>query len=88
MTRKCCVSRAIRDGLARMSEADYPREALDVYAQRVDELANGGGNRAYEEAAGLVARMGRLRAPAEQRAYIATLKQQFGLKRNFMKLLG
>jgi uncharacterized Zn finger protein len=88
MTRKYRVSRAIRDGLARASEADYPREALGVYAERVDELANGGGNRAYKEAAGLVARMSRLRASAEQRAYVATLKQRFGLKRNFMKLLG
>jgi uncharacterized Zn finger protein len=88
ITRKYRVSRAVREGLARASEVDCPREALDVYAQRVDELANGGGNRAYEEAAGLVARMGRLRAPAEQRAYVATLKQRFGLKRNFMKLLG
>jgi hypothetical protein len=31
---------------------------------------------------------GRLRAPAEQRAYVATLKQRFAFKRNFMKLLG
>ena len=55
--------------------------------ERVDELANGGGNRAYEEAAGLIARMGRLRAPAEQTAYVATLKERFGRRRNFVKLL-
>ena len=88
MTRKYRVSRTVREGLARASEADCPREVLNVYAERVDELANGGGNRAYEESAGLVARMGRLRAEADQRAYVATLKQRFGLKRNFMKLLG
>ena len=68
MTRKHRVSRAVKESLARESEADHPREALDVYAERVDELANGGGNRAYEEAAGFIARMGRLRAPAEQAA--------------------
>jgi hypothetical protein len=54
---------------------------------RVDELANGGGNRAYQEAAGLVTRMGRLRALAEQTAYVATLKERFGRRRNFVKLL-
>jgi hypothetical protein len=88
MTRKHRVSRALKEGLARESEADHPREALDVYAARVDELANGGGNRAYEEAAGFVARMGRLRAAAEQTAYVATLKERFAQRRNFVKLLG
>ena len=87
MTRKYRVSRTVKEGLARESEADHPREALEVYAQRVDELANGGGNRAYEEAAGLIARMGRLRAAAEQAAYVATLKERFGRRRNFVKLL-
>jgi hypothetical protein len=87
MTRKYRVSQTVKEGLARASEADFPREALGVYAQRVDALANGGGNRAYEEAAGFVARMGCLRAPAEQTAYVAALKARFGRRRNFMKLL-
>ena len=87
-TRKHRVSRAVKESLARESEAGHPREALEVYAGRVDELANGGGNRAYEEAAGLTARMGRLRASAEQAAYVATLKERFGRRRNFVKLLG
>ena len=88
MTRKHRVSLAVKERLARESEADHPREALEVYARRVDELANAGGNRAYEEAAGLIARMGRLRGAAEQTAYVATLKERFGRKRNFAKLLG
>jgi hypothetical protein len=88
MTRKHRTSGAVRESLARESEADHPREALDVYAKRVDELANGGGNRAYDEAAGFVARMGRLRAPAEQGAYVATLKERFARRRNFVKSLG
>jgi uncharacterized Zn finger protein len=88
MTRKHRISGAVKESLARESEADHPREALDVYAKRVGRLANGGGNRAYEEAAGFVARMGRLRAPAEQTAYVATLKERFARKRNFVKLLG
>jgi hypothetical protein len=87
MTRKYRVSGSAKEGLARASEADHPREALNVYAERVDELANGGGNRAYEEAAGFIARMGRLRSPAEQAAYVAAVKERFGRKRNFVKLL-
>jgi uncharacterized Zn finger protein len=87
MTRKHRVSLAVKERLARESEADHPREALEVYARRVDELANAGGNRAYEEAAGLIARMGALRAGAEQAAYVATLKERFGRRRNFVKLL-
>jgi uncharacterized Zn finger protein len=88
MTRKHRVSRAVKESLARESEAAHPREALEVYAECVDELANGGGNRAYEEAAGFVVRMGRLRAPAEHTAYVSTLKERFGRKRNFVRLLG
>jgi tetratricopeptide (TPR) repeat protein len=88
MTRKYRVSRTVKEGLARESEAGHPREALEVYAGRVDELANGGGNRAYEEAADLITRMGRLRDAVEQAAYVATLKERFGRRRNFVKLLG
>jgi uncharacterized Zn finger protein len=88
MTRKHRVSRGVKESLARESEADHPREALNIYAERVDELANEGGNRAYEEAAGLVVRMGRFRAPVEQMAYVATLRERFGRRRNFVKLLG
>ena len=88
MTRKHRVSRSVKERLARESEVDHPREALEVYARRVDELANAGGDRAYEEAAGLIARMGGLRGAAEQTAYVATLKERFGRKRNFIKLLG
>ena len=87
MTRKHRVSRTVKVSLARESEAGHPREALEVYARRVDELANEGGNRAYEEAAGLITRMGRLRDAAEQAAYVATLKERFGRRRNFVKLL-
>jgi uncharacterized Zn finger protein len=87
ITRKQRVSPAVQHDLARESEADHPREALEVYARRVDELANSGANRAYEEAAGLVARMGRLRDAAEQAAYLAALKARFGRRRNLMKLL-
>ena len=46
-----------------------------------------GGNRAYAEAAALVARMAAPRDAADQAAYVAALKVRFGRKRNFMMLL-
>lgn len=63
----------LRMTLARASETSHPREAQETYAQRVEEL-NASGDRAYEEAAQLVAHM-------------AALKARFGRRRNFMKLL-
>ncbi|WP_422015527.1 hypothetical protein [Reyranella sp.] len=47
-----------------------------------------GGNTGNKEACRLIARMARLREPAAQAQYLATLKQRHRLKRNFMKLLG
>ncbi len=82
------ASSGTKESLAMASEAAHPREALEVYAERVGQLANGGGNAAYDEAANLVARMATLRGKAEQAAYVAELKARFGRKRNFIKLLG
>lgn len=86
--RKHGVAGVVREALARASEATHPREALEVYAERVDQLARVGGNPAYAEATALVARMAALRPPSEQAAYVAVLKAHFARKRNFMKLLG
>ena len=66
----------------------YPREALEVYAERVNQFVITGGNHSYGEAAKLIARMAALQCEAEQAAYRATLKAHHGQKRNFMKLLG
>jgi len=81
------VSMSVKEALAQASETTHPREALEVYAERVDQLAGAGGNPAYAEAAELVSRMGSLRSAAEQTAYAATLKIRHGRKRNFMRLL-
>jgi uncharacterized Zn finger protein len=77
-----------REALARASEATHAHEALEVYAERVEALAGGGGNPAYAEATTLIARMAGLRGAAEQQAYLAGVKARFGRKRNFMALLG
>ncbi len=87
MRRAHGASRGGREALARASEATHPGEALETYAARVEELAGGGGNPAYAEAAKLVARMAGLRNAAEQAAYVTALKARHGRKRNFMKLL-
>lgn len=82
------ASQPTKDSLARASEATFTEEALAFYAERVEELARTGGNRAYGEAATLIARMGTLRNAAEQAAYLVALKERHGRKRNLMKLLG
>jgi tetratricopeptide (TPR) repeat protein len=85
--RKHGASTGLRETLARASEATHPREALEVYAERVDQLADGGGNPAYGEAAKLIGRMAALRSATEQAAYVTALKVRFGRKRNFVRLL-
>lgn len=82
------ASRGARDALAAASEATHPAEALAVYKERIEELAKAGGNPAYEEAAGLIARMAGLQGATEQAAYVADVKERHRRKRNFMKLLG
>jgi 3-oxoacyl-ACP reductase-like protein len=85
--RKHGASTGFKEKLAQASEATHPREAVETYAERVDQLATIGGNPAYAEAAALVARMAALRDGVEQAAYVAALKARFGRKRNFMMLL-
>ena len=87
VVRKHSSSPALKAELARASEATNPREALEVYAERVVEFVNRGGNSAYAEAAKLIARMATLRSRKEQTDYVLALKARFDRKRNFMKLL-
>jgi uncharacterized Zn finger protein len=79
------LSIGVREELARASEATHLREALQVYAEHVEQLAGMSG---YAEATKLIARMAKLRSAAEQSAYVAALREHHGRKRNFMKLLG
>jgi uncharacterized Zn finger protein len=85
--RKYRVSGVMKNALAEASEKNYPVEALRVYAERVEQLVDGGGNSGYTQAAALIARMSKLRSAAEQTAYVAVLRERFGRKRNFMKLI-
>ena len=81
-------SMGVKQELARASAATHPGEALAVYAECVDQLARSGGNQAYAEAAELITRMATLQTASEQTAYVMALRERFGRKRNFMKLLG
>lgn len=79
------ASSGAKQELARASEMTHPREALEAYAARAEELIDGDG---YAEAVQLIGRMARLRDAGEQSAYLAALKLRHGRKRNLMKLLG
>lgn len=82
------ASMSAREALAAASEASHPRQAIAIYAERIDLLVDGGGNTAYAEAAKLLTKMASLRSSAEQDSHVAALKARFGRKRNFMSLLG
>jgi hypothetical protein len=79
------ASLGVREELARVSEATHRCESLGVYGECVDRLADAG---KYEEAMQLVVRMSKLRSRTEHAGYVMALKERFGRKRNFMKLLG
>ncbi|WP_246093740.1 MULTISPECIES: SWIM zinc finger family protein [Mesorhizobium] len=86
-TREHGASEGLKEKLAQASEATHPREALKIYAERVNQLAQFGGNNAYAEAAVLIGRMAGLRGASEHAAYLADVKARFARRRNFMKLL-
>ncbi|WP_027059668.1 hypothetical protein [Mesorhizobium loti] len=85
--REYGASEGLKQRLAQASEATHPREALMVYAARVDQMAQLGGDDSYAEAVALIGRMACLRGVSEHSAYLADVKARFGRKRNFMKLL-
>jgi uncharacterized Zn finger protein len=74
----------LQEDLADASRLSHPDKALAVYAKLVEEHAKFG---RYEEAVRLIDRMGALREPAQQIAYLAGLKDRHRRKRNFMMLL-
>ncbi|WP_363247199.1 DUF6880 family protein [Reyranella sp.] len=74
--------------LAEASEKTHPQEVLAAHARNVEFHISTGGRTGAKEACRLIARMARLRDPAAQAQYIATLKQRHRLKRSFMEFLG
>jgi len=86
--RKHGASPHVKRTLAAASDATHRREALEVYAEQVEQFVRTGGNPAYAEATKLIARMATLRSPTEHATFVADLKARHGRKRNFMNLLG
>jgi uncharacterized Zn finger protein len=86
LKHKASINR--RMTLAGRTEATHPREALQAYGERVEQLASAGSNEAYKEAAKLIGKMAALQSKAEQAEYVASLKVRHGRKRNFMRLVG
>lgn len=76
-----------RERLARESERQHPGQAIQVYIERVLLLAESGGNPQYAEAAALIERIGKFQTAVEQSVLVDDIKNRFGRKRNFMKLL-
>ncbi len=86
--RRHTLSPYITEALAKASEKTHPREAVETYAGLVEQLVRTGGNRGYEQAVKLIARMKALQDKAEYVRFVTALKLRHGRKRNFMKLLG
>jgi uncharacterized Zn finger protein len=77
--------------LAKASEQSHPDDALSAYAHEVERLVSLGGQRSYEEAGKMIARMQSIRkhlgANADQAIYLADFMGRHKAKRNLMKLL-
>jgi len=77
--------------LAKLRERTHPEEAVPVYQRLIEAHAGRKNNRDYEEAAGLVKRVGGLLGALgrveDYRAYLRQLRLRHKPKRNFMKLL-
>jgi uncharacterized Zn finger protein len=82
------ASEQVKEVLIQATETTRPRDAIAFYAAKVERLANSGAGDSYREAAELIARVAKLRDPAEHAAYVAGIRERFRRRRNFMKLLG
>ncbi|HET6618670.1 MAG TPA: SWIM zinc finger family protein [Dongiaceae bacterium] len=82
------ASEQVKEVLIQATETTRPRDAIAFYAAKVERLANSGAGDSYKEAAELIARVAKLRDPAEHAAYVADIRERFRRRRNFMKLLG
>jgi tetratricopeptide (TPR) repeat protein len=77
--------------LAELRQEDHPRDALPIYRGRVQRLVDEKSNRSYGEAVAMMRRvhdaMSRLEPPGDFRAYVAAVRSQHRLKRNFIALV-
>lgn len=87
LARKHSISSHLGMELAKTTENSHPRNVIEVYAARVEQLAGHGGNPAYAEAKQLIDQIRRLQSRDDHRGYVAGVKERHARKRNFMKLL-
>jgi uncharacterized Zn finger protein len=77
--------------LAELSEKSHPDEALSAYAQKLEQLANLGGQSNYEEACAMIARMETIRhglgGAETHSAFLADFMRRHKAKRNLIKIL-
>jgi len=73
--------------LSQASESTHPREALDFYTSRIEELAEIGGATAHKEIGALLERMVSLQGAAQHARYLADLKSRHARKRGLMRHL-
>jgi tetratricopeptide (TPR) repeat protein len=79
--------------LARKREAKHPGDAIPIYRRHIESKVDAGSNQGYEDAVRLLSRLADLYARAgrpqgEFGDYVATLRNTYRRKRNFIKLLG
>ncbi len=78
--------------LAAAREAEHPRDAAEIYRARLDDIVGQGQNRAYDEAADLVAKIRTLMHRAGEAKpfadWLEAVKRKHKAKRNFMQRLG
>lgn len=77
--------------VAKSREAKHPDDAISIYQARLDSIVNQANNRAYDEAAALVARirdlMRRTKQEKEFAAWLEAVRAKHKAKRNFMQRL-
>lgn len=77
--------------LAKAREQDHPQDAIEIYQARVEPIVNQKDNRAYDEAAALIGKIGALmKRVGKQREFaiwLDALRAQHKPKRNFMQRL-
>lgn len=77
--------------VAEAREAKHPEDAVAIYQARLDTIVNQANNRAYDEAAALVARvrglMRRTKQEKEFAAWLEAVRIKHKAKRNFMQRL-
>jgi uncharacterized Zn finger protein len=79
------------DSSCRSAEKDHPEDAIAVYIEQLKPALKWAQQRAYEEAVGILQKIGKLQARVGKQVEFASLIQsirvQYKSRRNLMKLM-